>query len=641
MSIGRGRRGRTKEAVLKRAIVATLAVLLAGAAQAQTPAPQAPAPQVPAQGGMDSPRLTPVTVDWQAAARDAAPGTTPVESFAPLNAAAEARFPGIAKSAVPVLLPFDIDGFRKARAAQPEQTSDAAREAADNFVLASFHTSKFFLAGPAGYDAAFSLRVAGVPGLTDIDYRKPVYLLLSGYALLYDLGGPPLPQGDLVDDLQAKFPGIRRVLYEFYVRYVFQRYGATYAVATYCQDRPPRARYLTCRQADRIITRLLGALHLVGGTPEPQRTAIAPPPLDRPTAVSPDFTYFSPGFLIPGTGFKPDLGGRADYTVYGNLRFPMKSAPDFANSQSFNNWGTCDFTGRTPRRLGKKGMHYTCTVNGRSLVFDELAGRNYSYPWRDNFCEHRHFFVGQCPGGEGHQGQDIRPSFCKMFNDGADRCLPYQHAVVAVDDAMILRPPNLEALLFFINTGNTHLRVRYLHMDPGRMNAAGLLSGRRVKRGEIIGQVATYNDFAGGTSYHLFFDLQVPTKVGWVLVNPYMTLVSAYERLLGARGREIKPGDPVPAVAAVPPVIAHPDATARAAQTEEAAAAKSKGGIELPQPRPAQAAPAVVSPKPKPHARAKKHKSRHLRARKHKRTHRAAKKHKQRQVNSKRRLSQD
>ncbi len=162
---------------------------------------------------MDSPRLTPLTVDWQAAAAtDAAAGATPVEAFAPLNAAAKPRFPGIAKSAVPVLLPFDIDGFRKARAAHPEQTPDAAREAADNFVLAGFHASKFFLAGPAGYDAAFSLRVAGVPGLTDIDYRKPVHLLLSGFALLYDLGGPPLPEGEPVKDLQDKFPGIRRIL---------------------------------------------------------------------------------------------------------------------------------------------------------------------------------------------------------------------------------------------------------------------------------------------------------------------------------------------------------------------------------------------------------------------------------------------
>ena len=34
--------------------------------------------------------------------------------------------------------------------------------------------------------------------------------------------------------------------------------------------------------------------------------------------------------------------------------------------------------------------------------------------------------------------------------------------------------------------------------------------------------------------------MQVPTKDGWVFVNPYMTLVAAYERLIGARGVELR-----------------------------------------------------------------------------------------------------
>ncbi len=562
---------------------------------------------------MESPRLTPITVDWQAAARDAGAAVTAVEAFAPLNAAAASRFPGIAKSAVPVLLPFDIEAYRKARAAHPDQAPDA-----DDFVLADFHASKFFLAGPAGYDAAFSLQVAGVHGLTDIDYRKPVHLLISGFSFVYDLGGAPLPEAEPVKDLQDNFPGIRRVLHEFYVRYVFQRYGATYVVATYCQDRRPSSRYLTCRQADRIIARLIRALHLVGGTPEPQRATIAPPAIERPKFVSPGFTYFSPGFLIPGTGLKPEIGGRADYTVYGSLRFPLKDAPAFANSQAFNNWGTCDTTGHSPRRLGKKGMHYTCRVNGRPLVFDESAGRNYSYPWRDNFCEHRHFIVGQCPGGEGHQGQDIRPSYCQMFNEGADRCLPYQHDVVAAADGMILRSPKLEALLMFVNAADAHLRVRYIHMNPKRMDADGLLSGRRITRGEVLGQVGNYDNIANGTSNHLHFDLQVPTKVGWVLVNPYMTLVAAYEHLIGARGTEIKPGDAVPAIAAVAPVLAHPDNAARASQIEDPA---SK----------AKASRSIVLPEPRRHMKAKKHKSRHARRKKHRHRH----------IRSKRRLTRE
>ena len=54
-------------------------------------------------------------VDWDAAAasltdRAAEP---PAEAFARLNAITDKRFAGIAKSTVPVLLPFDVDAFRK------------------------------------------------------------------------------------------------------------------------------------------------------------------------------------------------------------------------------------------------------------------------------------------------------------------------------------------------------------------------------------------------------------------------------------------------------------------------------------------------------------------------------------------------
>jgi hypothetical protein len=43
--------------------------------------------------------------------------------------------------------------------------------------------------------------------------------------------------------------------------------------------------------------------------------------------------------------------------------------------------------------------------------------------------------------------------------------------------------------------------------------------------------------------------VQVFTRDGWLWVNPYITLVSAYERLIHGRGREIGPE-----VAALPAV---------------------------------------------------------------------------------------
>jgi hypothetical protein len=102
------------------------------------------------------------------------------------------------------------------------------------------------------------------------------------------------------------------------------------------------------------------------------------------------------------------------------------------------------------------------------------------------------------------------------------------------------------------------------------MDDDGLVSGRTVSEGEIIGKVATWGDYEAGTSYHLHFNLQVFTKEGWVWVNPYMTLVAAYEHLIGGRGTEIAPGDPAPVIPDKPPVILHPSPPSAAATTADA-----------------------------------------------------------------------
>jgi murein DD-endopeptidase MepM/ murein hydrolase activator NlpD len=594
---------------VRRAALLSLALLLATGAAAQE---------------MKAPHIDVEKPDWaQAAMALPTPSDGPA-GFAALNADAALQVPGIADSPIPVLLPVDVDALRKAVAANAEQAKTDA--AAGRFILGGFHASNFFLAGPAGYDSAYSLRTAEVPELSDIGFRDPVYVVFSGFRFLYELGGPTLPEGELVKDLQDAFPGIRRTLYESYVRYSFERYGVTYVAAIYCRDARPRPRLLSCRQADRVAVQFLRSLKLAGGTPMPEPTDIPSVPLDRPEPVSKEFTYFSPGSLIPGTGFKKELGGRGDYTVYARLRFPLARSPAFANSQSFNNWGDCDFTGRSPRRLGRKGMSYSCNVNGLPLRYDESAGANYSYPWRDNFCEHRYFFVGQCPAGEGHQGQDIRPSFCKQFNEGADRCLAYQHEVAAVHDGMILRAPKQEAVFLFVNTPDTHVRVRYMHMSPKQLDADGVLSGRRLREGEVFGKVGNYNDGEHGTSYHLHFDMQVPTKAGWVLVNPYMTLVSAYERLIGARGTEIKDSDPVPPVASVPPIIEHLEPLRPTAEPAAAIA------IPLPVMAPTQESAAV---------RVKPHKAEQEEARTHKPHKSSAHKHRTKPRRAHRRVSDD
>ena len=129
--------------------------------------------------------------------------------------------------------------------------------------------------------------------------------------------------------------------------------------------------------------------------------------------------------------------------------------------------------------------------------------------------------------------------------------------MVAARDGVILRSLRQEAAYLFVNSANEHIRFRYMHMSPRKMDADNLLSGRRVYEGEVIGEVGNYSMRENGTSYHLHFDIQVPTRDGWVFVNPYTTLVAAYERLIGARGTEL----------ADPSVVATADPTVTGAVT--------------------------------------------------------------------------
>jgi murein DD-endopeptidase MepM/ murein hydrolase activator NlpD len=123
--------------------------------------------------------------------------------------------------------------------------------------------------------------------------------------------------------------------------------------------------------------------------------------------------------------------------------------------------------------------------------------------------------------------------------------------VVAVRDGIVIRSPKAQAATLQINTGNEHIRFRYMHMKPAAMDANGLLNGRHVEEGERIGVVSNYLDHPNGTTRHLHFDVQVFTRDGWIWVNPYVTLISAYERLIRGHGREIGPE------IAASPTIAH------------------------------------------------------------------------------------
>jgi murein DD-endopeptidase MepM/ murein hydrolase activator NlpD len=506
----------------------------AGAQEALPSTVPAAAPEIE----MKNPTVSFADVDWtavraavagldQETASDGTAHPPSGDALTRLNAATEKFFPKAAASTVPVLLPFDTASYLR----------DAAQgAAAETGKYASGFQMTLFFPGPSGYDAAFSLPPQDATGL-DLTFAKHVDVQISGSALLYQLDHPALAEEAPVPELEKDFPGIRRILLESRLRYTFSRFGVPYAVSILCFDGPNSERRLSCHDADKVAVRFLKALNLVGGTPQSDEARTAPQTIERPDRISPDFTYYAPGDLIPGTGMKGQ-GGRPDTTVYAKIRFPMAQGPAYANSQSFMNWGDCDHTGRAGLGGDGKSAAYHCRVNAVPLVRDE--SKNYAYPWRDNFCEHRYFYVGQCPAGLGHQGQDIRPGSCLLRNEGADRCDPLQHDVVAVRDGVVMRNSGDAALYLFVDKPGEHLRFRYLHMSPEMLDAAGMVNGRALTEGEVIGAVDNYGRRQGGTTYHLHFEVQVLTRDGWVFASPYMTLVGAYERLIGGRGTVVK-----------------------------------------------------------------------------------------------------
>jgi hypothetical protein len=426
-----------------------------------------------------------------------------------LNAVTSQIFTAVGQSPVPVLLPFDTAAFLEARLNHLPASLSVSKYQAD------FRPADLFAAGPSGYDAIFSLEPGAGDGMPPRTFDRPVEVQITGSILTYEISDPQGGKGEPIKALSSQFPDLRRFIREGYVRYAFTRFGVPYVVSIQCLDSAPRARRLACREAYPVAERFLKALRVAGGLPSRPRMDIPSAVAERPPERSADFTYRPSGDIIANSGLH-NQGGRADLTTYSQIRFPLDKAPAFVRSQSF--------------------------ARRRSSLADDGAGGNDSYPWRDNFCEARSFGVGQCASGYGHQGEDIRPGACTQHDQSEpDRCDPRQQAVVAVRDGVLIRSRQQQSATLQINTRIEHIRFRYMHMNPAAMDADGILNGRSVEEGEKIGVVSNYLDHPNGTTRHLHFDVQVFTRDGWLWVSPYVTLISAYERLIRGRGREIGP----------------------------------------------------------------------------------------------------
>ena len=131
---------------------------------------------------------------------------------------------------MPVLLPFDTARYLEAGADGAPDRLSLSRYQAD------FRPADLFHAGPAGYDAVFSLEPGAGDGMPQRTFARPVEVQITGSILIYDLADPLGGKGEPVKALAAQFPDMRRFIREGYVRYAFTRFGVPYVVSIQCLE---------------------------------------------------------------------------------------------------------------------------------------------------------------------------------------------------------------------------------------------------------------------------------------------------------------------------------------------------------------------------------------------------------------------
>ncbi len=185
-----------------------------------------------------------------------------------------------------------------------------------------------------------------------------------------------------------------------------------------------------------------------------------PGPADPVAPDLPAGWFEPPGELIAGTA---SAGGSFGYVLRddeGNILnpapgilFPIAGGPAFLNSQI----------------MMPGGFGYGSVPNPNPG--DQNDPQNYSYPWRDNFCEIRDSGNSRCGAGTGHQGQDIRPATCENG----------RYFAVAPEPVRIRNVGTHGVNAFGLETG---ILYTFLHLDrPLSLNED---TGAPVKKNDVL-----------------------------------------------------------------------------------------------------------------------------------------------------------
>ena len=297
------------------------------------------------------------------------------------------------------------------------------------------------------------------------------------------------------------------------------------------------------------------------------------------------FAYYPPGEL-----YERDKGrGRVDRFVYmPNIIFPLKLTEAQFPHMNSQIWG-----------YGGGGWNGKGAAGGV-----DSDPRNYDpMKQRDNYCEVRGWDMPLCPGGAGHQGQDIRPP---SYKDN------YWEAV-AVADGTIVNVTSNTTVQLKTNDGTDFY---YLHMHPKSITVK---TGAKVKQGQVLGKVSRYMGGTVSTSLHLHLQVRQRITVGGkamqVYVPTFPSLIAALRRskgldpgigpdgnLLVDAGLEIgapKPS-PTPAPSPTPSPTPAPSPTPTPAPQPEPPPTPTPAPVPEPTPPPAPTPTPAPEPAPVP-----------------------------------------